>query len=112
MHSKSLGPVRDNSKSLSVRMTEEQYQRLQRYMGLTHLPVTTYFRKLICGDSMRENASHLQHLLHTEINMLHSNAQQIAYCQRAKKMDAEAVARLLFLINKLCEEVYLLTAQK
>ena len=29
------GPIRDNSRNLSVRMTEEQYRRLQRYMELT-----------------------------------------------------------------------------
>jgi hypothetical protein len=28
-------------------MTEEQYQRLCRYLAITRLPVTTYFRKLI-----------------------------------------------------------------
>ena len=40
-------PMRGNSCSLSVRMTEEQYQRLCRYLAITRLPVTTYFRKLI-----------------------------------------------------------------
>ena len=39
--------MRNNSCSLSVRMTEEQYQRLYRYLVITRLPVTTYFRKLI-----------------------------------------------------------------
>ena len=29
------GPIRDNSRNLSVRMTEEQCRRLQRYMELT-----------------------------------------------------------------------------
>ena len=41
------GKLRDNSKSISVRMTEEQFLRLERYRELTRLPVTTYFRKLI-----------------------------------------------------------------
>ena len=41
------GKMRDNSKSISVRMTEEQFQRLTRYLELTRLPVTTYFHKLI-----------------------------------------------------------------
>ena len=36
------GKLRDNSKSISVRMTEEQFQRLERYRELTRLPVTTY----------------------------------------------------------------------
>mgnify|MGYP000820620327 FL=1 len=46
------GKLRDNSKSISVRMTEEQFQRLERYRELTRLPVTTYFRKLIAELSL------------------------------------------------------------
>lgn len=42
--------LRDNSKNISVRMTEEQFQRLESYRNLTRLPVTTYFRKLIAGS--------------------------------------------------------------
>lgn len=49
------GKMRDNSKSISVRMTEEQFQRLTRYLELTRLPVTTYFRKIIAENSSREN---------------------------------------------------------
>ena len=45
-------PMRDNSCALSVRMTEEQYQRLCRYLAITRLPVTTYFRKLIKGATI------------------------------------------------------------
>lgn len=46
------GKLRDNSKSISVRMTEEQFQRLERYRELTRLPVTTYFRKLIAESEI------------------------------------------------------------
>ena len=48
------GKLRDNSKSISVRMTEEQFQRLERYRELTRLPVTTYFRKLIAESEIVE----------------------------------------------------------
>ena len=41
----------DNSRNLSVRMTEEQHQNLRRYMNLTKLGSTNYFRKLIYGDA-------------------------------------------------------------
>ena len=37
------GSTRDYSRNLSVRMTEEQYQRLQQYMKLTRLNSTAYF---------------------------------------------------------------------
>ena len=38
------GKLRDNSKSISVRMTEEQFQRLERYRELTRLPVKMCIR--------------------------------------------------------------------
>lgn len=112
MRSKPRGPMRDNSKNISVRMTEEQYQRLRRYMALTRLPITTYFRKLIRGDGLRERAFQLQRPLHAGVNMIHSNVMQIARCPCVKELDAEAVAKLRFLEDKLCEEIYLLTAQE
>ncbi|MBS6366616.1 MAG: hypothetical protein KH420_04640 [Clostridiales bacterium] len=40
-------PMRDNSKSISVRMMEEQYRRLLQYLPRTRLHSATYFRKLI-----------------------------------------------------------------
>ena len=68
MRSKPRGAMRDNSKSIFVRMAEEQYQRLRRYMALTRLPVTTYFRKLIHGDGIRENAGFPQSFRTSEID--------------------------------------------
>ena len=44
--------------------------------------------------------------------MIYSNVKQITRHQRASGMDAEAVSKLLFLTDKLCEEVYLLSNQK
>ena len=74
-------PMRDNSCSLSVRMTEEQYQRLCRYLAITRLPVTTYFRKLI-----KEATIHA-------------------------RMPRQQIAQLEFLADKLCEEYFLLSTQ-
>ena len=105
-------PTRDNSKDLSVRMTEEQYQRLQRYMGLTRLNSTAYFRRLI--NQMRFNGSsrELNRAMHAGVNMIYSNVKQITRHRRAGDMGADAVAKLLFLTDKLCEEIYLLAGQK
>ena len=47
------GPIRDNSRNLSVRMTEEQYRRLQQYMELTRLKSTAYFCRLIQEDDFK-----------------------------------------------------------
>lgn len=104
--------MRDNSRNLSVRMTEGQYQRLQRYMGMTRLSSTAYFRRLIQENDLKGHSPKLNRALHASVNMIYSNVRQIARHQRAVGMDAEAVSKLLFLMDKLCEEVYLLAGQK
>ena len=104
--------TRDYSRNLSVRMTEEQYQRLQRYMGMTRLHSTAYFCRLIQGKDFKGHSPKLNHALHASVNMIYSNVKQITRHQRAGGMDTEAVLKLLFLTDKLCEEVYLLSSQK
>ena len=104
--------TRDYSRNLSVRMTEEQYQRLQQYMGMTRLHSTAYFCRLIQGGEFKGRSPKLNHALHASVNMIYSNVKQISRHQRARDMDAEAASKLLFLTDKLCEEVYRLAAQK
>lgn len=104
--------MRDYSRNLSVRMTEEQYQRLQRYMEMARLGSTAYFRRLIQENEFRGRSPKLNHALHASVNMIYSNVKQISRCQRAKDMNAEAIGKLAFLMDKLCEEVYLLSSQK
>ena len=106
------GSTRDYSRSLSVRMTEEQYQRLRKYMKLTRLNSTAYFCHLIREDDFKGHSSKLNHALHASVNIIYSNVRQITRHRYAKNLDAEAVAKLDFLMDKLCEEVYLLAAQK
>lgn len=108
-------PMRDYSRNLSVRMTEEQHQRLQRFMGLTRLKSTAYFCRLIQGNDFKGCSPKLNHAMHTGVNMIYSNVsnvQQISRHQRTIDMDAEAVAKMVFLMDKLCEEIYLLANQK
>ena len=95
--------MRDNSCSLSVRMTEEQYQRLCRYLAITRLPVTTYFRKLI-----KETTIHAR----MPRQNIYSNIRQIARCPRARELAPEQIAQLEFLADKLCEECFLLSTQQ
>ena len=104
--------TRDYSRNLSVRMTEEQYHRLQQYMGMTRLHSTAYFCRLIQGGEFKGRSPKLNHALHASVNMIYSNVKQITRRQRARGMDAEAASKLLFLTDKLCEEVYRLAAQK
>ena len=106
------GSIRDNSRNLSVRMTEEQYRRLQRYMELTRLKSTAYFCRLIHGNDFKGRSPKLSHALHTSVNMIYSNVRQITRHQYAKKLDTEAVAKLDFSMDKLCEEIYLFAGQK
>ena len=104
--------TRDYSRNLSVRITEEQYQRLQQYLKLTRMNSTAYFCRLIQENDFKGRSPKLNHALHTSVNMIYSNVRQITRHQYAKKLDTEAVAKLDFLMDKLCEEVYLLAAQK
>lgn len=105
-------PMRDNSRNISIRMTEEQYQRLRRYMEMTRLNSTTYFRKLIYENTLKGHSKKLNHAMHASLNKIYSNVQQIIRHQRAVQMDADTAAKIRFLMDKLCEEVYLLTSQK
>ena len=47
------GPTRDNSRNIAVHMTEEQYQRLQKYMKLTSSRNHAVFPE---ADSRRQDA--------------------------------------------------------
>lgn len=105
-------PMRDNSRNLSVRMIERQYRRLQRYMGMTRLSSTAYFRRLIQGNDFKGHSPKLNRALHASVNMIYSNVKQITRHQRAGELDADAVAKIRFLADKLCEEIYLLVGQK
>lgn len=104
--------MRDYSRNLSVRMTEEQYQRLQRYIKMTKLNSTAYFCRLIQGNEFKGRSPKLNRAMHASVNMICSNVNQISRHQRARNMDAESVGKLTFLADKLCEEVYLLSNQK
>ena len=104
--------MRDNSKSLSIRMTEEQHQRLRRYLALTGLPVTTYLRKLIREEPIRVWLSRFGLNPHPGVNHIYSNVRQIACNSRARELDPEAVRQLEFLTDLLCEESDHLTQQE
>lgn len=109
---KASSPKKDYSRNLSVRMTEEQYQCLRQYMKLTRLNSTAYFCRLIQGNEFKGRFPKLNHAMHASINMIYSNVRQISRHQRAKEMDSEFVGKLTFLMDKLCEEIYLLSNQK
>ena len=102
------GKLRDNSKSISVRMTEEQFQRLERYRELTRLPVTTYFRKLIAESEIVERPSRIRFRLHEEVNKIDSNISQILRNPRAKQL--EAADRIRFLLEHILEQAYHINA--
>lgn len=104
--------MRDNSRNLSVRMTEEQYQQLCQYLALTGLPVTTYFRKLIRGERVRVRLSRFGLNPHPSVNHICSNVRQIVRNPRARAFAPEAVRRLEFLADLLCEESDCLIRQK
>ena len=100
------GKMRDNSKSISVRMTEEQFQRLTRYLELTRLPVTTYFRKLIAKNRSREKPNPVNRRLYAEVNMICSNLQQIMRNPDAVKLDRDAVKQIQFLRERMLDQIF------
>ena len=104
--------MRDNSCSLSVRMTEEQYQRLCRYLSITRFPVTTYFRKLIKETTIHARMPRQKIDPHPAVNHIYSNIRQIARCPKARELAPEQIAQLEFLADKLCEECFLLSTQQ
>lgn len=105
-------PMRDNSRNLSVRMTEMEYQQLQRYLKLTRLSSTTYFRHLIHGDGVKARSGELDHALHASLSKIYSNVHQIIRRRRAGELDGVSTAKARYLLDKLCEEIYLLAGQK
>ena len=109
---KKRGSMRNNSRNLAMRMTEEQYQQLQRFMALTHLPVTTYFRHLITGFRITANSIPLERKLYAESNMIYSNVRQIARNPRARELGGEQIKQMLFLERKLSEQLYLILSKQ
>lgn len=104
--------MRDNSRNLSVRMTQKQYQQLCRYLALTGLPVTTYFRKLIRGERVRVRLSRFGLNPHPGVNHICSNIRQIVRNPRVRELAPEAVRQLEFLADLLCGESDCLTQQE
>ena len=100
------GKMRDNSKSISVRMTEEQFQRLTRYLELTRLPVTTYFHKLIAANSSQEKPNPANRRLYAETSMICSNLQQIMRNPDAVKLDRDAVKQIQFLRERMLDQIF------
>ena len=100
------GKMRDNSKSISVRMTEEQFQRLTRYLELTRLPVTTYFRKLIAKNRSREKPNPVNRRLYAEVNIICSNLQQILRNPAAVELDRDAVRQIRFLRERMLDQIF------
>ncbi len=109
---KKRGPMRDNSRNLAVRMTEEQYQQLQRYMALTHLPITTYFRHLITGFRITANSIPLERKLYAESNKIYSNVRQIVRNPKARALGDTQVKQMLSLEEKLSEQLHLIMSKQ
>ncbi len=104
------GKLRDDSKSISVRMTEEQFLRLERYRELTRLPVTTYFRKLIAESEIMERPSRVRFRLYEEVNKIDSNIRQILRNPRAEELDREATDGIRLLLEHILEQDYHINA--
>ena len=103
------GKLRDNSKSISVRMTEDNFKGWNA-IGTDRLPVTTYFRKLIAESEIVERPSRIRFRLHEEVNKIDSNIRQILRNPRAKELDREAADSIRFLLEHILEQAYHINA--
>ena len=99
-----VGPFRDNSRNLAVRMKEDDFQRLQRYVEATALRPTTYFRKLIAGEQITVRPDENIRGLHAANGMIHSNVEQIIRAAKRAGMKSEVLDELGVLLKKLSEE--------
>lgn len=54
----------------------------------------------------------MSYALHASLNKIYFNVHQAIRRQRAKELDAGAVAKMDYSIDRLCEEVGLLVSQK
>jgi len=104
--------MKDYRKTLSVRLTDEEYDRLTRYVKLTHLPLTTYFRFLIQKKPIRTRPVNKKLNPHPGTNMIISNVRQICINPYAKKIDERSVKMLKFLSSEFEQEVFLLSTQQ
>ena len=104
--------MRDNSKSISVRMTEEQYQRLLQYLLFTRLHSTTYFRKLIAEERLVCRPPKGDMNPRPASNGIHSNIMQITRNPRTRELDVVCVKKLEYLEKCRLEQMHLLTHMK
>ena len=109
---KKRGPMRDNSRNIAVHMTEEQFQRLERYRNMTRHCVTTYFRKLIDGDRLIGRRTDFYRNIHAGVNMIYSNVRQIERNPYARELDAESVGKMVYLAKKLTDEIFYLSCHE
>lgn len=106
---KKRGPMKDISRNLAVRMTNEQYELLQRYMALTNLRVTVYFHHLITGHQITARNIDFVRPIYYEDNKIYWNLMQLKRNSRANQIGQKQLQTALFLWEKISRETYLLT---
>ena len=109
---KKRGPMKDISRNLAVRMTDEQYEMLKRYMDFTSLPVTVYFHHLITGYQIKARSLDFARPIYYEDNKIYQNLMQLQRNPRANQIGAEQLQMASFLWKKISHETYLLTSME
>ena len=109
---KKRGPMKDISRNLAVRMTDEQYELLKRYMDLTNLRITVYFHHLITGYQITARSLDLARPIYYEDNKIYQNLMQLSRNPRANQIGAEQLQIALLLWKKISHETYLLTSME
>ena len=98
-------------KTLSVRMTDEQYERFRRYQKLTAFDKRLYFHHLIWDERITSRPQRGFDPF-TGFNMICSNVRQIVRHERANQLDRQCVAELKYLCDALSEQIFQLSCQE
>ena len=106
---KKRGPMKDTGRNIAVRMTDEQYELLLRYMDLTNLRITVYFHHLITGYQITARDIDFVRPIYYEDNKIYWNLNQLKRNPRANQIGRTQLQMASFLWEKIGHETYLLT---
>lgn len=101
--------MKDTGRNIAVRMTDEQYELLLRYMDLTNLRITVYFHHLITGYQITARDIDFVRPIYYEDNKIYWNLNQLKRNPRANQIGRTQLQMASFLWEKIGHETYLLT---
>lgn len=103
--------VSQKKNMISVRLTDEERQKLAQLCAASGLPVSTVIRKLIQGITICQRRPGELHELYVEINRIGTNINQIAKKANAGFATREDIKSLKFFMGLIDEKMARIAAQ-